>query len=104
MNRPQVPYWRRPLDNPADTSLATLGASPRCEPTPPSTRIAWVARKSRKTGTRGATDSFTPLMFKIISTRITKNSAGSFQMCHWSGSRLNTASPPDAMDTVMVRT
>ncbi len=57
-----------------------------------------------KIGVSSLTDSFTPRMFSVMRKTIVANSAGSFQVSSESGRKLKMASPPEAIDVVIVRT
>ena len=74
-----------------------------CDPRPPMISTRCVRTKMAKIGTRGVTDSLTPRMLRTMRSVITVNSIGTFQVCQARGSMLKTASPPEAIDTVMVR-
>ena len=71
---------------------------------PPTSTTACVARKSRKIGSRTFTDSFTPRMFRVISPTMQKISKPIFHGCRPTGTKLNSASPAAAIETVIVST
>ena len=99
----KVPNVWRSWFNPVRTCSTTSCARPRWKKTPPMITTACVATKARKIGTSVVTDSFTPRRFITVSAAITATSVGSLRVCKLSGRLEKTASPPDAIEVVMVR-
>ncbi len=63
-----------------------------------------VATKARKIGTSVVTDSLTPRRFSTVSAAMTATSVGSLSEWRLSGRLEKIASPPDAIEVVMVST
>src|SRR5262249_326709 len=86
------------------TSAVTRGTSPTWPPRIIASRNAWVTTNAAKTGSRVVIDSLTPRMLSVDSIKRPAISTGNFAGAQAGGRRLNTASAPEAIETVIVRT